>query len=117
VGSLLWEAQMKRFLVFSVLTAALAFSFAVEAKTPSRGPASDAPVASTSKILKDSVKKSREDDDGIVYYFSKIKGSYYLRRVNVKFDALKAKLDESLKSKAEISVTYDSVELNILEVN
>ena len=108
---------MKRFIVFSVLATALAFSFAVDAKTPSRGPASDAPVASTSKILKDSVKKSREDDDGIVYYFVKTKGSYYLRRVNVKFDALKAKLDESLKSKGEISVTYDSVELNILEVN
>lgn len=108
---------MKRFIVFSILTAALAFSFAVEAKTPSRGPASEVPAAAPTKVLKDSVKKSREDDDGIVYYFSKVKGSYYLRRVNVKFDTLKAKLDESLKSKAEISVTYDSVELNILEVN
>jgi hypothetical protein len=112
---------MKRFIVFSVLTAALAFSFTVEAKIPSReqsrGPASDAPAVSTSKVLKDSVKKSREDDDGIVYFFTKTKGAYYLRRVNLKFDALKAKLDESLKSKGEISVTYDSVELNILEVN
>lgn len=108
---------MKRFIVFSILTSALAFSFAVEAKTASRGPASEDGAASTSKILKDSVKKVREDDDGVVVLFTKTKGSYYLRRINVKFDALKAKLDESLKSKAEISVTYESTELNILEVN
>lgn len=109
---------MKRFIIISILTSALAFAFAVEAKTPSRGPASEAPaVATGNKVLKDSVKKFREDDDGVVVFFTKTKGSYYLRRVNVKFDALKAKLDESLKTKAEISVTYDSAELNILEVN
>jgi biopolymer transport protein ExbD len=108
---------MKRFIVLSILTIALAYSFTAGAKTPSRGPASEAPAESTSKVLKDTVKKVREDDDGVVILFTKTKGSYYLRRVNVKFDALKVKLDQSLKNKAEISVTYESTELNILEVN
>ena len=103
--------MLKRSLVLSITAAVMGFSFAVQAHPPTRVVA-EAP----SKTLKDTVKKIREDDEGVVVLFVKTTGSYYLRRTTANFDALKKKLDESLKSKAEISVTYDSAELNILEV-
>lgn len=102
--------MLKRSLVLSILVA-VGFTFTAQAHPPTRVIAQAA-----SKVLKDSVKKIREDDEGVVVLFVKTPGSYYLRRTTANFDALKKKLDESLKSKGEISVTYDSAELNILEV-
>lgn len=104
--------MLKRSLVLSVAAVSMSFIWTAQAHTiPTRV------IASVeSKSLKDTVKKIREDDEGVVVLFVKATGSYYLRRTNANFDAIKKKLDESLKAKAAISVTYDSAELNILEV-
>lgn len=103
----------KRLLFLTALASILGFSFAAQANP---GVYRTIAQAAPSKVLKDTVKKIREDDEGVVVLFVKTTGSFYLRRTNGNFDALKKKLDESLKTKAEISVTYDSTELNILEV-
>ncbi len=93
------------FLVSSFAVAQPAF-----AKTLSRKTAAD------QSAISDTVKKVREDDDGIVILFEKTAGSYYLRRDVPDFDAYKKKLQDSLSSKKPVSVTVDATQLNILEV-
>jgi len=83
---------------------------ASEAKAPVRK------TAAEQSSISDTVKKVREDDDGIVILFEKTAGSYYLRRDVAEFDACKKKLQDSLSSKKPVSVTVDSSQLNILEV-
>ena len=108
---------MKRSLSISVFAAVLAFSFTIAAQAGSRGPASEQlPPKAPAKSFTDSVKKVRDDDDGAVAFFTKTQGAYYLKRVHPKYMAFKVQLEESLKNKAAITVTYDSVELNILDV-
>lgn len=64
----------------------------------------------------DTVKKIRDDDEGSVILFNSNAGSYYLRRDVADFEVLKKKLDEAFKNKKPVSVTFDSAQLNILEV-
>ncbi len=99
-----------------IVIVAMMFSFSfvtteAQAKAKGRGPASE-----TQSTLSDTVKKVREDDEGIVILFTKNAGSYYLRRDVTGFDSSKKKLEESLKSKKPVSVTVEPAQLNILEV-
>ncbi len=107
---------MKLQFIFSALVLGFAFSHVSEAKKEARQVAQEVSAAT----LKDTVKKLREDDEGIVVLFEKDKGSYYLRRDLAEFDACKKQLEVSLKSKApnrvSVTVSYDSAQLNILEV-
>lgn len=73
-------------------------------------------VASGSSKFTDTIKKIRDDDEGVVVLFNSNSGSYYLRRDVADFELLKKKLDEALKSKKPVSVTFDAAQLNILEV-
>ena len=73
-------------------------------------------VAAAQSNITDTVKKIREDDEGIAILFQKNAGSYYLRRDVAEFDSAKKKLQDSLSSKKPVSVTLDSKQLNILEV-
>lgn len=74
-------------------------------------------ISSSSKsTFSDTVKKIRDDDEGIVVLFNSNSGSYYLRRDVADFEASKKKLEEAFKSKKPVSVTFDGTELNILEV-
>ncbi|KHD88705.1 MAG: hypothetical protein OM95_07855 [Bdellovibrio sp. ArHS] len=82
------------------------------ARSASRQPAN----AEEHRSFEDNIKKIREDDEGIVVLFVKNPGSYYLRRDVENFDGLRKKLDEAFKAKKPVSVTFDAVQLNILEV-
>lgn len=74
-------------------------------------------VASQGKSnFTDTIKKIRDDDEGIVVLFEKNAGSYYLRRDVADFAGQKKKLEDAFKAKKPVSVTFDSEELNILEV-
>ena len=73
-------------------------------------------VAFAQSNISDTVKKVREDDEGVVILFQKTTGSYYLRRDVPEFDAAKKKLQDSLSSKKPVGVTVDASQLNILEV-
>lgn len=64
----------------------------------------------------DTIKKIRDDDEGVVVMFNKEPGSYYLRRDIADFDALREKIEEAFKAKKPVSVTFDGAQLNILEV-
>lgn len=64
----------------------------------------------------DTIKKLRDDDEGLVVLFSKNTGSYYLRRDVADFEGQKKKLEEAFKAKKPVSVTFDADQLNILEV-
>lgn len=75
-----------------------------------------AAFAESKTILSDTVKKVREDDEGVVVLFTKNSGSYYLRRDNVEFVVQKKKLEDSLSAKKPVSVTVEPTQLNILEV-
>lgn len=66
--------------------------------------------------LQDTVKKIREDDEGIVILFVKAQGSYYLKRDVTDFDSLRKKLEVSLKNQKPVSVTFESEHLNIVDV-
>lgn len=72
-------------------------------------------IANDNAPIQDSVKKIREDDEGLVILFTKAIGSFYLRRTVEEFDAYRKVLETSLKDKKPVSVTVDS-QLNILEV-
>lgn len=74
------------------------------------------PAAEAKGVLSDTVKKVREDDDGVVVLFNKNAGSYYLRRDVTGFDGAKKKLQDSFNTKKPVGVTVDSSQLNILEV-
>lgn len=100
---------MKWILASLIALSSFAYTTA-EAKKPTRG------IAAASSSISDVVKKVREDDEGVVVMFEKTTGSYYLRRDVAEFDALKGKLQDSMKSKKPVSVTVDSAQLNILEV-
>lgn len=66
-------------------------------------------------VIKDSVKKTRDDDEGIVVMLGKSQGNYYLRRTHSGFDPLSKKIKTSEKSGAVVSITADK-ELNIIDV-
>ena len=105
---------MKYALVIAML--ALSMTTNSAAAKVMRGPASQTQVAPASGTLSDVVKKLRDDDEGVVVLFEKTKGSYYLKRDVATFDILRKNLEESLKSKKPVSVTFDPALLNILEV-
>ncbi|KYG66299.1 hypothetical protein AZI86_04380 [Bdellovibrio bacteriovorus] len=74
-------------------------------------------VASQGKsTFTDTIKKIRDDDEGTVILFNANAGSYYLRRDVADFDAMKKKLNDAFKANKPVSVTFDSTQLNILEV-
>ena len=74
-------------------------------------------VASQGKsTFTDTIKKVRDDDEGVVILFNANAGSYYLRRDVADFDAIKKKLNDAFKANQPVSVTFDSAQLNILEV-
>ncbi|MNJ92851.1 hypothetical protein D3C87_105250 [compost metagenome] len=104
---------MKVFLS-ALLMSALMFSVAgpVEARKAERMMSSE---ASTS-TLQDTVKKIRDDDEGVVVLFTKAKGNYYLRRDVRDFDASREKLNASLSEKKPVSVIFESETLNIVDV-
>ncbi|MEN0058386.1 MAG: hypothetical protein AAGB31_06090 [Bdellovibrio sp.] len=80
-------------------------------------PKKSVPAAqSTTHTHQDVVKKMRDDEDGVVILFVGKKGSFYLRREEGNFTASYEKLRESFNGKKPVSVTFDSVQLNILEV-
>lgn len=73
-------------------------------------------TSSEDSKLTDTVKKIRDDDEGVVILFVKTAGTYYLRRDVAEFDDLRKKLETSLNSKKPVSVTFEPNQLNILEV-
>lgn len=74
-------------------------------------------IASEEKTtIQDTVKKIREDDEGMMVLFVKAQGSYYLRRSAPEFDSSYKKLQDSLKLKKPVSVTAEQGSLNIVEV-
>ncbi len=73
-------------------------------------------IASESTTFTDTIKKIRDDDEGVVVLFNKTTGSYYLRRDVADFEGLKKKLDDAFTAKKPVSVTFDAAQLNILEV-
>lgn len=72
-------------------------------------------AAVQSSVISDTVKKIREDDEGLVVLFAKNTGSYYLKRNVVEYDRLRKKLEESMNGKKNVNVSADS-SLHILEV-
>lgn len=101
---------------FAVLVCALFSFFAVSASHA--GPTQkNRQVASQGKSkFTDTIKKIRDDDEGVVILFNANSGSYYLRRDVADFEGLKKKLNEAFKANKPVSVTFDSAQLNILEV-
>lgn len=71
---------------------------------------------SGTKSLEDTVKKLRDDDEGVVVLFVNTKGNYYLRRESNDFDADHEKLKASLNEKKPVSVIVETDSLNIVEV-
>lgn len=103
---------MKWFLIGVLLFAnVMATSRPAEARPSSRQPS-----AEQRSVISDVVKKTREDDEGLVVLFVKNTGSYYLRRDVAQFEAYRKKLEESLSAKKPVSVTVEASQLNILEV-
>ncbi|KYG68586.1 hypothetical protein AZI87_04930 [Bdellovibrio bacteriovorus] len=103
---------MKWILIAALITTATVSVNPALARSAARGPAN----AEEHRSLEDTIKKIREDDEGIVVLFAKNPGSYYLRRDVENFDGLRKKLEEAFKAKKPVSVTFDAVQLNILEV-
>lgn len=92
------------------------FGLAQAHSLASRRLASTASAASAATTVSDVVKKLRPDDEGLVVLLEKNKGSYYLRRDVEAFDTYRKLLEEGLKSKKPVSVTFEPTQLNILEV-
>lgn len=99
------------FPVAMILVAMLGIRIANADSKNTRQPA----VAVQSSVILDTVKKIREDDEGLVILFAKNAGSYYLKRNVAEFDRLRKKLEESMNGKKIVNVSADS-SLYILEV-
>lgn len=99
-----------------VLVCAL-FSFVSVNHAEAGSPVKKRQVASQAKsTFTDTIKKIRDDDEGSVVLFNANAGSYYLRRDVADFEATKKKLNDAFKANKPVSVTFDSAQLNILEV-
>ena len=104
---------MKRTFLVTMALMIFGMTTVSQAASKSRGPAA---VEEQRTTITDTVKKMRDDDDGLVVLFVKEKGSYYLRRDVADFDGIRKKLETSLNEKKPVSVTAEATQLNILEV-
>lgn len=100
----------------ALLLATTLITFAVVAADAASVPRKLASTEGQRTTVTDTVKKVREDDEGLVVLFQKNAGTYYLRRDVAEFDAIRKKLEASLNEKKPVSVTVESSQLNILEV-